>query len=325
MQTLSLVVPCYNEEEVLPLTAETLSAVITKLVAMELVSSDSRIYFIDDGSRDRTWEIIEKLHQSSPIYCGLKLSRNSGHQNALLAGLLAVPGDMTISIDADLQDDVNVIEEMVRKYHAGSDIVYGVRVDRKTDSFFKRWTATAFYTLLEKMGAEIVSNHADFRLLSRRVVTALANYSEVNLFVRGIIPQLGFTSSSVFYARASRPVGKSKYPLGKMLALALNGVTSFSIRPLRFITVMGITVSFLSVIMGLWGLGIKLFTDQALPGWASTVTPMYFLGGIQLLSLGIIGEYLGKIYLETKRRPRFIIERALGETVVPDQCQHPDK
>jgi len=313
MKTLSVVVPCFNEEDVLPQTAKKLAEAMHKMMADKLIAPDSHIYFVDDGSYDNSWQIIESLHQSAEIFCGIKLSCNRGHQNAVLAGLLTVPGDMIVSIDADLQDDVNAIEAMVGQHEVGCDIVYGVRSDRHHDTLFKRLTAHAFYKIMRWLGVDIISSHADFRLMSRRAVKALAEHSEVNLFVRGLIPQLGFKTSCVSYIRAPRPAGQSKYPLRKMLALALNGVTSFSIRPLRFITLMGFTVSCVSVLLAFWGLAIKLFTNDALPGWASTVTPMYLLGGVQLLSLGIIGEYLGKIYLETKHRPRFIIEHVLGD------------
>ncbi|MGZ8247248.1 glycosyltransferase family 2 protein, partial [Methylomagnum sp.] len=258
-----------------------------------------------------TWKKIESLAQESPFIKGIKLSRNRGHQNALLAGLLTAKGEALISIDADLQDDLGAIEPMLNAYAGGHEIVYGVRKTRFVDTFFKRVTAQTYYKLLRWMGVDVVFDHADYRLLSRRAIEALQEFSEVNLFLRGIIPQLGFSSSIVYYERAERFAGESKYPLMKMLSFAWQGVTSFSAVPLRLITGLGMTISLGSFMVTLWGLWIRLFTTEALPGWASTVLPIYFLGGIQLLCLGVIGEYLAKIYLETKRRPRFIIDKII--------------
>ena len=306
---LSIVVPCYNEEAVLPETVQRLAELLQDLINRAKITSDSCVYYVDDGSRDRTWDLIETLAKTNRFVRGIKLSRNRGHQNALLAGLLTVKGEVVVSVDADLQDDLAAIEAMLEDYAAGHDIVYGVRSSRKTDTFFKNFTAIAYYRLLGIMGVEIVFNHADYRLMSRRVIDALQEFGEVNLFLRGIIPQLGFAHSIVYYERAQRFAGESKYPLKKMLALAWQGITSFSDVPLQFITHLGLLVSLISFIVTLWTVWIKLFTEYALPGWASTVLPIYFLGGIQLLCLGMIGEYLAKIYAETKRRPRYIIEK----------------
>jgi len=305
----AVVVPCYNEEEVLPATVRHLAELRDQLVLEGLISSESTITFVDDGSRDNTWNLIEASARSNPVIRGIKLSKNRGHQNALIAGLLTVEGDAIISIDADLQDDLAAIREMIMKHHEGAEIVYGVRNHRGSDTIFKRWSAEGFYRLMNMLGVNIVFNHADYRLMGRSAIEALKQYDEVNLFLRGIIPELGFKTANVFYERAERFAGNSKYPLRKMLALAWNGLTSFSSSPLRWITVFGFVISFLSFSVGLWALVEKLFFDATVPGWASTVIPIYFLGGIQLLSLGIIGEYVSKVYLETKRRPRFIIEK----------------
>ena len=309
---LSIVVPCYNEEAVLLETATQLAALLVRLCERGMVASDSHVLFVDDGSRDRTWSIIESLAQRSSRYRGLKLSRNFGHQNALMAGLLHAETDITISLDADLQDEVTAIELMIDAHAAGADIVYGVRKSRSTDSWFKRGTAQSYYWLLGRFGVDIVYNHADYRLMSRRAVAALAEYGESNLFLRGIIPQLGFPSSVVQYNRAERHAGQSKYPLRKMLALAWQGITSFSSAPLRLITMIGTIVSLGSLCFSGWALWIWLFTNNAIPGWTSTVVPLYFLGGVQLLSIGILGEYVAKIYSETKRRPAFFVERQVG-------------
>jgi glycosyltransferase involved in cell wall biosynthesis len=308
---LDIVVPCYNEEEVLPVTAQRLGALLERLQRSGKCSADSRIYFVDDGSRDRTWSIIESLATADGRVHGIKLSRNRGHQSALVAGLLSARGDLVVSIDADLQDDESVIEQMVDRCAEGFAIVYGVRDDRSADTAFKRFTAEGYYRLMSWMGVDLIFNHADFRLMTRSAIDALREFEEVNLFLRGIIPQLGFRTSTVAYRRAERFAGESKYPLSKMLALAIQGVTSFSTFPLRVITVLGLAISVLSLGLGGWALAIKLFSNAALPGWASTVVPMYFLGGVQLLSLGIIGEYIAKIYMETKRRPRYIIEKTI--------------
>lgn len=308
---ISIVVPCYNEEPVLNETAERLLALLARLRTAGKISDESRIYFVDDGSRDATWDIIETLSgDHAPIH-GIKLSRNRGHQNALLAGLFTAGGDALISIDADLQDDVDVIEEMVDQYRSGFDIVYGVRRERKTDTPFKRATAEGFYKVMRLLGVDIVYNHADYRLMSRRSIEELKQYPEVNLFLRAMVPLIGFRSTSVYYERAERFAGESKYPLKKMLSFAWDGITSFSVVPLRLITATGFVIFIASILISLWVLGTKLLTDNAVPGWASTVLPIYFIGGIQVFSIGIVGEYIGKMYLETKRRPRFIIEKSI--------------
>lgn len=309
---LSIVVPCYDEEEVLPITLKRLIQVRNDLAREGIIGTESNITFVDDGSRDRTWQLIQDAAGEHAGIQGIKLSRNCGHQNALVAGLMYVDGDLVISVDADLQDDLGAIREMILKYHCGSDIVYGVRSHRDSDTWFKRLSAESFYRLLNMLGVDVVFNHADYRLMSRAAIHALGQYKEVNLYLRGIIPQLGFKTDIVKYKRMERYAGESKYPLAKMLALAWNGLTSFSPGPLRWITAIGLLISLFSFGIGGWALaGVFLF-HTAIPGWASTVIPMYFLGGIQLLSLGIIGEYISKIYLETKERPKFIIEKKIG-------------
>lgn len=308
---ISIVVPCYNEEEVLPETISRLLPLIHDLVETKRISERSAVVFVDDGSRDRTWQLIEEGAQAHPHIRGLKLSRNRGHQHALLAGLHTVLGDAVISIDADLQDDIRVIKDMVEAFREGRDIVYGVRTERTSDSFFKRFTAEKYYTLLHIMGVELVHNHADFRLLSRQALEALKCYDEVNLFLRGVIPTLGFSTSQVEYVREERFAGESKYPLHKMLSLAIQGITSFSPAPLRIIAGLGLFVSFVSLLLIIWAVAVRIYNPAAVPGWASSVIPIYFIGGIQLLSMGVVGEYVAKIYLETKRRPRFFIERSI--------------
>lgn len=307
---LSIVVPCHNEEQVLPETARRLQAVLDPLVEKGLIV-DPKIFFVDDGSTDDTWLIIETLASEDPRVHGLKLSTNFGQQNAILAGLLTAPGDILISIDADLQDDVNSIEQMVRAHAEGAEVVYGIRGDRTTDSFFKRATAEGYYRLLRAMGVKLVFNHADFRLLSRRVVEQLRTCNETNLLLRGLIPQLGFRSASVYYNRQTRFAGETKYSLSKMMSLAITGITSFTEIPLKIITVLGLLVSLFSFALAIWALVVKLLLQIAIPGWASIVIPVYFLGGIQLLCLGVIGQYLAKIYAETKARPRFIVDRSV--------------
>ncbi|PTT87267.1 glycosyltransferase, partial [Pelomonas sp. HMWF004] len=277
-----------------------------------LIAQASAAYYVDDGSRDGTWALVETLSRESSDACGIKLSRNRGHQNALLCGLMSIGGDALISLDADLQDDLSIIPDMIRAFRNGDELVYAVRRRRDTDSFFKRFTAEGYYKVLAWMGVEVVFNHADYRLMGRRPLEALRSYEETHLFLRGMIPQLGFRHSVVAFDRAERFAGESKYPLSKMLSLAWRGVTSFSAAPLRAITSLGAMVSVVSVAFGLWALFIRLFTDVALPGWASTVIPMYLLGGIQLLSLGVIGEYLAKIYEASKQRPRFHVEAITG-------------
>ncbi len=305
---LSVVVPCYNEEEVLPETNSRLLELMMSMKTSGLISETSGIYYVDDGSRDRTWELISNFHSENPNVHGIKLSRNRGHQNALLAGLFSADGDAIVSIDADLQDDINVIKDMVCRYNDGYEIIYGVRSSRTSDTFFKRMTAQWYYKILKAMGVDLVYNHADYRLMSQRVIDCLKKYKEVNLFVRGIIPQLGFPATTVFYERNERFAGESKYPLGKMLALAANGITSFSVVPLRMITWLGLLVSSASVAVVVWILLVKFVMHSVVPGWTSTVLPIYFLGGVQLLSIGILGEYLSKIYMETKQRPLYFIE-----------------
>lgn len=312
MTALSIVVPCYNEQEALPETARQLAGLLDGLAAKGVVADTSAIYFVDDGSRDRTWATIQALAAQRPDrFRGIKLSRNRGHQSALLAGLLRAPGDAVITIDADLQDDIGVIETMVERFKSGCDIVYGVRQSRETDTAFKRRTALAYYGLLRSLGVEIVPDHADFRLMSRRAIAALSRYSEVNLFIRAIIPQLGFKSAMVHYSRRPRMLGESKYPFSKMLNLAINGITSFSMRPLRVITVLGLVISFFAFLVSLWALEVAMLSDRAVPGWASILVPLALLGGLQLFSLGVIGEYVGKIYLEVKRRPLFEVEEVI--------------
>ena len=314
-KTLYVVVPCYKEEAVLPETAKRLREKLHALIDQGKIASGSRILFVNDGSKDRTWEIIEGLHAQDPIYSGVNLSRNRGHQNALLAGLLTAVqyADMMVSMDADLQDDINAMDAMIDRYHEGYDVVYGVRSARKTDTAFKRMTAEGFYKLMRAMGVEIVFNHADYRLMSRRAVEGLAQFEEVNLFLRGIVPQIGYPWTCVEYERAARFAGESKYPLKKMIAFALDGITSFSVKPMRLILSVGAVIFGLSLIALLWALIAKL-SGHSVGGWTSLMCSIWMIGGIQLLSLGVIGEYIGKIYSEAKRRPRFIIERVLNKT-----------
>ena len=308
---LAIVVPCFNEQEVLPETAARLERLIADMVAASQISPASHVCFVDDGSTDRTWGVITGLHDAGGPFGGIKLSRNRGHQNALMAGLLSARGDLVVSVDADLQDDLNTIRAMVQAAASGCDIVYGVRGVRDTDTFMKRSSARLYYHVLNLLGAEVVFDHADFRLLSRRAVEALRRFDESNLFLRALIPQLGFRSHIVTYERSRRFAGVSKYPLGKMLALALEGVTSFSTRPLRVVTLLGCGMSLLAAGLTIWALIATLVFGGTIPGWASTVIPIYVVCGVQLLCLGVIGEYIGKIYLETKRRPRFIIAETL--------------
>jgi len=312
---LSIVIPCYNEEAVLPKTNEVLLSVLFDLIEKGKISETSSICYIDDGSSDKTWQIIEAYITQDDHISGLKLSRNWGHQNALLAGLFNTSGDILVSIDADLQDDVHAIEQMIDTYEKGYDIVYGVRNDRATDTRWKHQTAEMFYRLLACLGVKVIYNHADYRLMSRRAVNALKDYREVNLFLRGLIPLIGFRSSVIYYKRGSRVAGKSKYPFRRMLALAWNGITSLSIVPLRCITIIGCLTFLLSIAMGMYVLGIRIFTDRAIPGWASILVSVYFLGGIQLFCIGILGEYLGKVFNETKMRPRFLIEQKCGTNI----------
>jgi glycosyltransferase involved in cell wall biosynthesis/putative flippase GtrA len=308
---LAIVIPCYNEEEVLNETNARLLELLNAMKLSGLVSQQSVIYYVDDGSKDATWRQISTFNTENPHIHGIKLSRNRGHQNALLAGVFSAEGDVIVSIDADLQDDINVIKDMVLRYNEGYEIIYGVRSSRKKDTFFKRMTAQAYYRLLKVMGVDLVYNHADYRLMSRKTVDCLKNYKEVNLFLRGIVPQLGFPATTVFYERNERFAGESKYPLGKMLALAIDGITSFSVVPLRMITWLGFFVSFASVLAVVWILIGKFFLHTVIPGWTSTVLPIYFLGGVQILSIGVLGEYLSKVYMETKQRPLYFIEEKI--------------
>ena len=311
---LAIVVPCYNEQEVLMETCRRISAVIVQLTSFGKISSDSSMLFVDDGSQDRTWTLIEQLATANPQITGIKLSRNRGHQNAVIAGLFIADGDAIISIDADLQDDVNAIESMVDRFIAGTDIVYGVRKQRESDTALKRLTAEWFYRMMSALGAESIYNHADYRLTSRRVVECLKQYSEVNLYLRGIIPLIGFMSEIVYYDRTNRFAGETKYPLSKMIALALDAVTSFSVVPLRLITIGGFLISISSMMVTFWALWVRFFTQDAVPGWTSTVLPMYFLGGFQMFCIGMLGEYIGKIYSEVKSRPRFFIEKTISHS-----------
>ena len=302
-QILYLVIPCYNEQEVLPETSRRLKEKMESLMDRNMISRDSKIMFVNDGSKDRTWEMIEELHDQDPLYQGVKLSRNRGHQNALLGGLMTAKeyADMVISLDADLQDDIDVIDQFVEKYYEGCDIVYGVRSARTTDTFFKRFTAEGFYKIINLMGGEVVFNHADYRLMSKRALNELANYKEVNLFLRGIVPMIGFKTDVVTYERHERLAGESKYPLKKMLALAVDGITSLSIKPIRFIVFLGFMIYSL----------VQHFLGNTSIGWTSLIVSIWAIGGLQLLAIGVIGEYIGKIYLETKARPRYIIEKVL--------------
>lgn len=304
-----MVIPCYNEEEVLHETAKQLKVKYEQLISSGMISPESRIVFVNDGSRDKTWQIICELHEAEPqFFSGINLARNSGHQNAVLAGLMTVKDicDMAISMDADLQDDINAIDAMVEKYLEGNQVVYGVRSARKTDTFFKKFTAEGFYKFMKIMGADVVYNHADFRLMSSRVLQELSGYREVNLFLRGLVPLIGFQSCNVYYERHERFAGESKYPLKKMLSFAINGITSFSTKPLKLITTMGFIMSIISVLAMLWTIVVKFMGKSEL-GWSSTVCSIWFIGGLQLLALGIIGEYVGKIYAEVKQRPRYIV------------------
>ncbi len=314
-KTLYVVVPCYKEEAVLPETAKRLREKLHMLIDQGKIAKNSRIMFVNDGSKDRTWDIIADLHAQDPIYSGVNLSRNRGHQNALLAGLMTAVqhADIMVSMDADLQDDIDAMDEMIDRYHNGYDVVYGVRSARKTDTAFKRFTAEGFYKLMRGMGVDIVFNHADYRLMSRRAVEGLSQFKEVNLFLRGIVPQIGYPWTCVEYERAARFAGESKYPLKKMLAFALDGITSFSVKPMRLILLIGAVIFGLSLIALLWAVIAKL-AGYSTGGWSSLMCSIWMLGGIQLLSLGMIGEYIGKIYSETKQRPRFVIERVLNDT-----------
>lgn len=312
---LYMIVPCFNEEEVLPETAKRLKEKYITLIDAGLISDDSRVVFVNDGSRDNTWRIIQELHNTDPVFSGIDLAHNSGHQNAILAGLISVKDicDISITMDADLQDDINTIDEMLIKYYEGNQIVYGVRSTRKADTLFKRFTAEGFYKFMKIMGADVIYNHADFRLMSSRVLKELAEYREVNLFLRGIVPLIGFQSCSVYYERHERFAGKSKYPLGKMLSFAINGITSFSTKPLKLITAIGFIMSAISIGAIIWAFIVKILGHSEY-GWSSTMCSIWLIGGIQILALGIIGEYIGKIYAEVKQRPRFIVAEFINDT-----------
>ena len=311
---LYIVVPCYNEEEVLPETSRRLKDKLVSLMAGGKVSEKSRILFVNDGSRDRTWELISELHKKDPVFSGVDLTRNRGHQNALLAGLMTAREhcDMAISMDADLQDDVDAVDRMVEEYYAGCDIVYGVRSSRKKDSFFKRFTAESFYRLMNFLGAETVFNHADYRLMSKRALQGLAEFREVNLFLRGVVPMIGYRTGTVEYERGERFAGESKYPLKKMLSFAMEGITSLSTKPIRYITLLGFVIFLVSIIMLITFI-VKWALKMTVVGWASVICSVWAIGGLILLSLGVIGEYIGKIYLETKARPRFLIREVLND------------
>ncbi len=314
MDRLALVVPCYNEEAVMKISSEALRGVLQDLIEKQKIAADSFVLFVDDGSKDKTWELIEEEHRLHSNVKGLKLAGNVGHQFALTAGLITAKdhSDVTVSIDADLQDDVNVIEEMIDKFHAGNDIVYGVRNDRSSDSFFKRFTAQGFYKMMAVMGVKTVYNHADFRLMSKRALEQFAKYRESNLFLRGMMPLIGYQTDCVYYERKERVAGESKYPLKKMLALAFNGISSFSVKPISLITTLGVIIicmCFLAAVYALW----SYFTGHVTAGWTSLILSIWFLGGVQLVSIGLIGQYIGKIYIEVKQRPRYNIETFLNE------------
>lgn len=313
MDKLGIVVPCYNEEEVLKIASAALREVLADLIQKGKIAEDSFVLFVNDGSKDRTWELIEEEHKAYPVQVrGVKLAGNVGHQFALTAGLITAKDmcDVTVSIDADLQDDVNVIEEMIDKYHGGCDIVYGVRKERKTDTFFKRTTAQGFYKVMELMGVKTIYNHADFRLMSKRAVEQFSQYKETNLFLRGMMPLIGYRTDQVFYDRKERVAGESKYPLKKMLALAFNGISSFSVKPISMILGLGFGIIICSILAAVYAL-ISYFSGHVVPGWTSLILSVWFLGGIQLLAIGLVGQYIGKIYIEVKQRPRYNIEKVL--------------
>ena len=314
---LYLVIPCYKEEEVLPETAKRLQIKMQNLINSQKISADSKVVFVNDGSTDRTWEIIQSLHKENSLFEGVNLSKNRGHQNALLAGLMTVKdyADVTISMDADLQDDIDAIDEMLDKYYAGCDIVYGVRSKRETDTWFKKTTAEGFYKVMDWLGAKVVFNHADYRLMSKRALEGLAEFKEVNLFLRGLVPMVGYKSDIVYYERHERFAGESKYPLKKMLAFAFEGITSLSTKPIRIITAIGVAIMLMSLCM-LGYFFVRYLTGNTVAGWASLAVSVWALGGLQLFAIGIIGEYIGKVYLETKHRPRYIVEQYLHDESV---------
>lgn len=320
MKTLYIVVPCYQEEEVLPETSKRLKKKLNSLIGENKISEDSRIMFVNDGSKDETWNIISNLHEKDRIFSGVNLSRNRGHQNALLAGItIAVKyADFIISLDADLQDDINAIDEMIDNYLNGYDVVYGVRSARKSDTAFKRITAESYYKIMKKLGVDLIYNHADYRLISSRVAEGLLSFKEVNLFLRGIIPQVGYKSTIVTYERAERFAGESKYPLKKMLAFAFDGITSFSAKPIRFITYGGVTAFIISIIMTTYFI-VDRIMGHTVPGWASIIVSIWALGGLQLLGIGLIGEYIAKTYMEAKQRPKFLVETMLNQVKSNDE------
>ncbi len=314
MNRLICVLPCYNEEEVLPETSKRLKEKMNHLISSGKIAKNSRVMFVNDGSADRTWEIIKKLHDEDSLFQGVCLTRNRGHQNALLAGLMVARqiGDVVISMDVDLQDDIDAIDEMLEKYFQGADIVYGVRAERTTDTFFKRFTAQSFYKFMSLLGANIEYNHADYRLMSKRALDGLAEFDEVNLFLRGLVPMVGYKTDRVFYDRAERFAGESKYPLKKMLHFAMEGITSLSVKPIRMISGLGILIFFVSLFVLVYCI-IGELNGRTIPGWTTTVVSVWGIGGIIMICLGVIGEYIGKIYLETKRRPRYIVEEYLKD------------
>jgi glycosyltransferase involved in cell wall biosynthesis len=311
---LYVVVPCYNEQEVLAETSKRLREKFQTLIGSGKIDEKSRIVFVNDGSKDNTWKIIEELHRQDNLFSGINLSRNRGHQNALLAGLMTVKdcADVAISMDADLQDDINAMDEMLDKYYGGCDVVYGVRSKRATDTFFKRFTAESFYKMMNAMGANTVYNHADYRLMSKRALEGLAEFKEVNLFLRGMVPMIGYTSDVVYYERSERFAGESKYPLKKMISFAIEGITSLSTKPIKMITNLGVFIFLFSFVILIYSL-IRHFSGDTVAGWTTIIVSVWAIGGLILLSLGIIGEYIGKIYLESKERPRYIIEQFLNE------------
>lgn len=320
MDILYLVVPCYNEEEVLPETSKQLRVKMRTLMEKGEISEKSRIMFVNDGSKDKTWEMISALHEEDSIFQGVCLSRNRGHQNALLAGLMTAKNfcDIAISLDADLQDDIGAIDEMVEQYHNGYDVVYGVRSSRETDTFFKKSTAEGYYKVMKSMGADIVFNHADYRLMSKQALEGLSEFGEANLFLRGIVPMISSNSTNVYYARKERMAGESKYPLKKMLAFAWEGITSLSTKPIRMITGLGAAVFIISIVMLIYSL-VRHIMGETITGWTSTMMSVWAIGGLQLFSIGIIGEYIGKVYLETKQRPRYMISKYLGDDDEPEK------
>lgn len=323
MEKLAIVVPCYNEEEVLKIASKTLRDVLDDLIKKGKIAAESFILFVNDGSKDRTWELIEEEHKEFPQkVCGVKLAGNVGHQYALTAGLITAKdfSDVTVSIDADLQDDIAVIEEMIDQFHAGNDIVYGVRKERKTDTFFKRTTAQGFYKLMGFMGVKSVYNHADFRLMSKRAVEEFSKYQECNLYLRGIVPLIGYQTEKVFYDRKERVAGESKYPLKKMLSLAFNGISSFSVKPISMVLGLGFVIVFLSVIAAIYAL-ISYFTGNVEPGWTSLILSLWFLGGLNLLAIGLVGQYVGKVYMEVKHRPRYNVEKVLQSEKVTEDAR----